>query len=145
MGKRYTSRGRTITQADVTAYCMLSGNWSGIYTDQTAAAKSKYGRCIVPPLAVVMMAGGIIAPYDVAGKAFYGIDVMDIIRPLFTGDTIHVEYEVIDRLEKKDNGVITTAWEIKNQHRDTVAIVHSKLAVFKRRTYEALIRKINGK
>lgn len=123
-GDRWVSRGRTITEADIVMFAAFSGDWYQLHTDREWAARTQFGRRIAHGLLVLSVASGL---WDLSGGtviAFYGMDHARFIKPVFIGDTIHVELEVLDKREKgPDRGLVEIKQEIKNQHDQVVAAV----------------------
>jgi acyl dehydratase len=69
--------------------------------------------------------------------AFYGMDRVRFVKPVFIGDTIHLEGEVVKLDEKDDKrGVLTIHQEIKNQKDEVVAVLDKRLLI-KRKAYDA--------
>ena len=52
--------------------------------------------------------------------AFYGIDELRFIKPVFIGDTIRATLMVGEMREKKKLGLVTVKNEVINQNRETV-------------------------
>ena len=65
--------------------------------------------------------------------AFYGMDRVRFVKPVFIGDTLHLEGEVT-ALEEKDDarGVVTIHQEIKNSKGETVAVLDKRTLHSKR-------------
>ena len=47
LGTEFLSPGRTVTEADLTMVCMLSGDWNPLHCDAEFAAQSPFGQRIV--------------------------------------------------------------------------------------------------
>src|SRR2546422_5051825 len=59
VGDRSRSQARTITEADVVHFAMLSGDWNPLHTDEEFARASPYGRRIAHGLLGVTVASGL--------------------------------------------------------------------------------------
>jgi len=59
--------------------------------------------------------------------AFYGMDRVRLTKPVFIGDTLHLE-GTVTALEEKDEhrGVVTLHQEIKDQRGETVAVLDKR-------------------
>ncbi len=125
IGDRYSSQGRTVTEADVVAFAGLSGDFNPLHTDEEFGKTTQFGGRIVHGMLVVAMATGMSNWTGV----FEGTTIAlleQVIRyksPIKFGDTIHLELEVIDKKEtsKPDRGVVRFAARIVNQ-RDEVVV-----------------------
>jgi 3-hydroxybutyryl-CoA dehydratase len=62
--------------------------------------------------------------------AFYGIDKLRFVKPVFLGDTITVKKTVLDTLSKSSvMGVVTFDTTVLNQRGETVLVYRDKLAI----------------
>lgn len=104
VGTTFHSRKRTLTEADLVAYCNLTWLTEELFTNadpQDRAAMAIPGR-LVPGGMVYTFAEGLVAPsFQSAGLAFLDAQ-LDMRGPSVVGDTLHVECEVIEsRLTSK--------------------------------------------
>lgn len=132
VGQKVVTRGRTVTEADITMFAALSGDWYGLHVNEELAKKSIFGGRIAHGFLVLSIASGFVTPYDVALIAFYGMDKVRFTAPTKLGDTIHLVTEVIEMQDKGDLGVVANQWHIKNQRDEDVAVLVTKVAVAKR-------------
>ena len=62
--------------------------------------------------------------------AFYGIDKLRFVKPVFIGDTVYVRKKVVEAMAKGGTaGVITFETTVLNQHEEPVLVYKDKLAV----------------
>ena len=128
VGLRWESRSRTITEADVVNFSGLSGDWYPLHTDSEYAAKTIFGQRIAHGMLVLSVSTGLlkIAPGSV--EAFYGMDEVRFLKPVFFGDTIHVDLQALEKTDRpKGGGILTLLCEVKNQKGDTVATAKMKM------------------
>lgn len=135
MSAAFTSRGRTVTEADVVAFSALTGDWHPQHADAAWAAESAFGERIAHGMLVVSFAVGLVAfdPEEVVALR----RIRDVVfkRPVRLGDTIHVEGTEAERKELDDGdaggmALVTWSWRILNQDGELVC----------RATIEALCR-----
>ena len=111
--------GRTVTQADNIWFTLLTMNTHPMHFDEVYAAASEFGRCIVcSPFTVALMVGMSVT--DVSQKAIANLGWRDIklLAPLFAGDTLYAESEVLEKRESASRptaGVVTVRTTGKNQ------------------------------
>ena len=112
VGDVYEHRpGRTITETDNTWFTLLTMNKHPLHFDQEYARHSEFGRCIVAsPFTVALLAGMSVS--DVSQKAIANLGWTDIklTAPVFVGDTVYAESEVLAKRESKsrpNQGVVT--------------------------------------
>lgn len=137
VGDVYEHRpGRTITETDNTWFTLLTMNTHPMHFDQEYASKSEFGRCIVcSPFTVALMVGMSVT--DVSQKAIANLGWTDIklTHPLYAGDTLTCESEVLDKRESKSRpgaGIVTVKTTGFNQD-DTVVCTFSRTMLIARR------------
>ena len=122
IGEKFTTRGRTMTETDMILFCMLTGNWLELHSNIEYAKTTQFGqRLIQGSLSFSIIAG--LVPTGTPGRilAFYGVDRLRFIKPVFIGDTLHAETEIIDLQDKNEtSGVSTHQVTLVNQHGETV-------------------------
>ena len=103
VGDVYEHRpGRTITETDNTWFTLLTMNKHPLHFDQEYARHSEFGRCIVAsPFTVALLAGMSVS--DVSQKAIANLGWTDIklTHPVYPGDTLYAESEVLAKRESK--------------------------------------------
>ncbi len=128
VGDRFETRGRTITEADLLNFAGVSGDFNHLHTDAEAMTDSAYGERIVHgALVFAMMTGLIWQNRDEAARsdvvAFYGVDHLRFVAPVFIDDTIHVELTVAAK-EPRDHptasGTVHYDTAVINQHDETI-------------------------
>lgn len=99
VGDVYEHRpGRTITQTDNIWFTLLTMNTHPMHFDEDYASASEFGKCIVcSPFTVALMVGMSVT--DVSQKAIANLGWSDIkmTHPLFAGDTLTCESEVLEK------------------------------------------------
>ena len=104
-------RGRTIGEADNTWFTLLTMNQHPLHFDAAYAAKSEFGRPVVNScLTLSIVAGMSVADVSQKAIANLGWDAIKLTAPVFVGDTIYAESEVLAKRESKSRptqGVVT--------------------------------------
>ncbi len=120
VGDIYEHRpGRTITETDNTWFTLLTMNQHPLHFDQEYARHSEFGRCIVAsPFTVALLAGMSVS--DVSQKAIANLGWTDIklTHPVYPGDTLYAESEVLAKRESKsrtDAGIVSVRTTGRNQ------------------------------
>ena len=127
-GDTDVTQGRTITEADVTNFAGVSGDFNHLHTDAERMSESMFGERIAHGMLVVSAATGLLwqarSPEErEAVVAFYGIDDLRFRHPTYVGDTVRVETEVLETRRKDEgrgNGTVRTEVEVKSQRDQTV-------------------------
>ena len=112
LGEVYQHRpGRTINEADNTWFTLLTMNNHPLHFDHAYAAKTEFGRPLVNSCLTLAMVTGMSVD-DVSYRAIgnLGWDKVRLSAPVFVGDTIYAESEVIAKRESKSRptqGLVT--------------------------------------
>ena len=131
-----TSRGRTITEADVVTFAGLTGDLVEIHTNEEYAKTTKFGRRVAHGALVFGMSVGLATRTNLLDEtllAFAGVDKLRFVSPVFIGDTIHVVKRVMERKEKgAAQGTVVFETRVLNQ-RDELVLVYLDTLLIKRR------------
>jgi 3-hydroxybutyryl-CoA dehydratase len=142
LGEKAVSPGRTVTETDIVMFAALSGDWSELHTNAEYMKNSVFGQRIAHGLLTLSVATGLAlrtggrAPVDVL--AFLGMDKVRFTNsPVFIGDTIRVELEVIEARtsqSRPDAGILKFKNTVKNQRDEEVATWETAVMVNKKPT-----------
>ncbi len=137
VGDVYEHRpGRTITQTDNIWFTLLTMNTHPLHFDEEYARHSEFGRCLVSsPFTVALLVGMSVT--DVSQKAIANLGWTDIklTHPVFAGDTLYAESEVLGKRESKsrpDAGIVSVRTIGKNQSGDVVCSFDRTILVQRR-------------
>ena len=119
------SLGRTITEMDNVLFCALTLNSQPLHINEDFAAKTQFGRRIVNGIFTLGLAVGMTVPELTAGTIVANLSYEEVVhpRPLYHGDTLYVESEVVSKREsrsKPDRGVVQFRHVGRNQHGEEV-------------------------
>ena len=122
-GAEFTTRGRTITEADLTSFSALTGDWHPQHSDAEWAARSRFSGRVAHGMLVLSYAVGLM-PFDPERVvALRGLESATFKRPVAIGDTIRVRCRVEStRPLDERNALVTLALRVVNQHGRTVAL-----------------------
>ncbi len=123
-GQKVTSFGRTVTEHDVVTFAGLSGDFNQIHTDAEFARSTPYGQRIAHGLLGLAIASGLAVQTGILGAnviAFREVGEWKFVKPVFIGDTIHVEMEVVEAkaLPRLKSGSVTLNVHVNNQSGET--------------------------
>ena len=128
--------GRTVTAADNTWFTLLTMNTHPLHFDEEYGKASEFGRCLVAsPLTVAILVGMSVT--DVSQKAIANLGWREIRlpAPVFPGDTLYAESEVLETRESKSRpeaGLVTVRTSGRNQDRVVVCTFERTILVAKR-------------
>ena len=137
IGDIYEHRpGRTISETDNTWFTLLTMNTHPMHFDKEYAKASEFGKVIVcSPLTVALMVGMSVT--DVSQKAVANLGWTDIrmTHPLFVGDTLTAESEVLEKRESKSRpgaGIVTCRTDGFNQDGKKVCTFNRTILIARR-------------
>ena len=133
-----TSRGRTITEADLVSFAGLTGDYTELHTNEEFAKQTRFGRRIAHGAFVFGVSIGLTTRMNLLDDtiiAFAGVDKLRFVAPVFIGDTIHVTKRVIERQERGEGqGAVIFETRVLNQRDELVLIYHDKMLMKRRIT-----------
>jgi acyl dehydratase len=112
---------RTITEADNVFFSALTHNPAPLHLDAEYMKDTEFGKPIVNSCLTLAFMVGISVGDTTAGTtvANLGWDAVRFPAPLYHGDTIRIETEVLELRDSKsrpDNGIVIFAHRAFNQH-----------------------------
>jgi acyl dehydratase len=128
--------GRTFTITDNLMWLAYTGDCTPLYIDEEYAKHTEYGRVIIHPI-IVLSSIVAMSVKDTSQNsvAFLGAEYQRIYRPLYPGDTLYVEAEVVLKRESKSRpeaGIITWIHRGYNQRGELVAEVKRTNLMYRR-------------
>ena len=103
--------GRTICEADNACFTRLTMNTHPLPLDAAYAARTEFGRRVVNScLTLSMVVGMSVADVSEQAIADLGCKSIELSAPVFTGDTLYAESQVLAKRESRSRptqGVVT--------------------------------------
>ena len=117
---------RTITESDNVLFSAMTMNPQPLHTDFDFASKTEWGKPLVNSLLTLGLMIGISVHDTTLGTTIANLGMTETVfpAPLFHGDTIRVETEVLSVREsrsKPDRGIVEFEHRAYNQHGALVA------------------------
>ncbi len=137
VGDVYEHRpGRTITESDNTWFTLLTMNQHPLHFDKEYAAKSEFGQVLVNSCLTVSIITGMSVS-DVSQKtiANLGWQEIKLTGPVFIGDTLYAESEVLEIRESKsrpNQGIVSIRTTGKKPTGETVIDFRPAMLIPKR-------------
>ena len=137
VGHIYEHRpGRTITDTDNVHFTLLTMNTHPAHFDYEFAKKTEFKKPLVcSPLTVALMVGMSVSDTSQKAVANLGWDKIKMTKPMFPGDTLYAESEVLETREsssRPEQGIVTIKTIGKNQHGDIVCTFERTMLIWKR-------------
>lgn len=123
-GQKILTTARTVTESDIVSFAGLSGDYNQIHTDAEFGKNTPYGQRIAHGLLGLSIASGLAMQTGVLEGtvlAFREINSWKFSRPVFIGDTVHVEMTVLEMkaMRRLGGGIVEINLDVKNQNEDT--------------------------
>ncbi|MBI4785927.1 MAG: MaoC family dehydratase [Chloroflexi bacterium] len=135
--------GRTVTEMDNVLFCALTMNDQPLHINEDFAARTEFGKRIVNGIYTMGLVVGLTISDLSEGTiiANLGYDRVVHPNPVFHGDTIYAESEVLDKRESKsrpDCGIVRLKHTGRKQD-GTVVVELERTTLFLKRTKEGEI------
>jgi acyl dehydratase len=130
------AHGRTITETDNTWFTLLTNNTHDIHFNADYAARTEFGRPLVVSTLTLAIVTGLSVP-DVSQNAVanLGWDAVRLTAPVFAGDTLYAESEVLEVRPSKSRpgqGIVRVRTRGYNQRNETVLTFERTVLVYAR-------------
>ena len=128
--------GRTITEHDNTWFALLTMNQHPLFIDHHYAAQQPLARCPVIDTLIFSLVVGMSVS-DTSGKTIANLGYESVVfeRPLFPGDSLYAESEVLEKREsasKPDRGIVAIETRGFNQNRERIVVLRRRFLAPKR-------------
>jgi len=124
VGQKIVSLSRTVTEGDVVTFAGLSGDYNQIHTDAEFSKNTLYGQRIAHGLLGLSIASGLAMRTGIMeGTVLFFREINDwkFTKPVFLGDTVHVEISVLEKkaMPRLGGGIVVAGLDLRNQRGET--------------------------
>lgn len=135
VGRKFKTVGRTVTEADITNFVNATGMVEVLFTNlEFLRTESDIKGRLAPGALGYCFAEGLLTQSTMQHTGFAFLEMeLKIEKPVFAGDTLHVECEVIEARRSKsrpDRGLVRTRNKVVKQD-GTVALTYTPLRMIK--------------
>lgn len=137
IGTIWETRGRTVTEADIVQFAGTTGDFDPLHVDHEYARQTPFRRPIAHGLLGLTWAAGLASQCPLVHTvAFLGIKDWEFVKPVFAGDTLRVQTEIVElRPEGRRRGRVVWRRQVLNQSG----------VVVQRGTFETLVAAAPGR
>jgi itaconyl-CoA hydratase len=142
VGDVYRSRfGRTVTEMDNVLFTTLTMNTNELHFNADYAERTRWGKVLVNSCFTLALVTGL-SVQDVTEHAAANLEWTDVKlpSPVFYGDTLWAESEILDKRESGSNPAVgIVSWRTRgiNQRREVVIEFRRTVMVYRRDAPEA--------
>lgn len=122
IGNHWRSPRRTIEASDVSEFAALTGDDNPLHLDQEFASRTPFGKPIAHGLLGMSLVAGLGSHSPLMHTAAF-LRILDwrFLKPLYIGDSVHVETLVLDKQPTgRRRGMVTWKRQLVNQHNEVV-------------------------
>lgn len=135
------ANGRTVTEMDNVLFCAMTMNPQPLHLNEEFAARTQFGQRIVNGLYTMGLVVGLTVGELTEGTIVANLSYEKVVHPnpVFHGDTISVETEVLEKRESRSNpdrGLVRFR-HIGRKQDGTVVIEVERTALFLKRPVNA--------
>lgn len=118
-GDKFTTRSRVVTGTDIDIFSALTGATNPLFLNEEFGKKQGFEGRIAPGILILALAVG--AQYSMGLFdhiiAFLGINSLRFLSPVYPGNTIKYNVEVVEKreTERQERGIIVFRWVGENQ------------------------------
>lgn len=128
------SLSKTIFESDNNLFCLLTMNHHPAHINEHYSKNARHGKILVAGTYVFSLVVGLTVP-DISGKAVANLEYSQVIHlaPVFIGDTLTAETEVLKKYETSSGRCIVTVRTVsRNQNGKPVLMFERKIMLKKR-------------
>lgn len=123
LGERYYIPPRTMTDAHFLLFSALNGDNHPIHYDDTFCQDTMFGKRVTHGLLLTSMSplgASTLAPLMWNSMVAFIEQSSRFLKPVFIGDTVAPEMEVVELIPKGKRGIVKVRVIIKNQKKEVV-------------------------
>ena len=109
---------KTVTEADITLYAGLSGDFNPAHVNAVEAEKGMFGRRIAHGMLSAGFISTVLGTQLPGPGTIYMGQELRFVKPVFIGDTVTAVCTVVERIEEKNRIKLETV--VKNQDGENV-------------------------
>lgn len=135
VGDKWVTPRRTVSSAEMISFNnLLWINGPAFVDEEYIEKQTSMKRRFATGVMTIPLAAGLFTQLRLLGDsliAMVGMEVRDMKKPLFAGDTIYVEVEVVGKNEtsKNERGIVKFCYTTKNQHDEIVARITETILI----------------
>lgn len=113
------SFGKTITEADISTFAGLTGDFNPIHINVIEAEQSKFGKRIAHGMLSASFISTVLGMYLPGKGTIYLSQSLRFLEPVFIGDTVMAQVTVTEIIDE-EKGIYKLKTECVNQDRKPV-------------------------
>ena len=124
VGASYTTKSRTVTEADIVNFAGVSGDFNELHMSEEHAQKTPFGKRIAHGMLGLSITTGLVQQLNLYNNtviAFLGLN-WSFKGPILIGDTVHAVQTIKSKRETKnpERGLVVLENKLFNQRGEVV-------------------------
>ncbi|NKB37774.1 MAG: dehydratase [Gammaproteobacteria bacterium] len=123
IGDQLITKGRTVTETDISLSVAISGHSQPIFIDEEFAKTTSFGTRIAPGELTIGLLAGLLTRLGILENQVGLIEITcKFPNAVKANDTVHAETDIIDvsLCSKKDRGIVSFNDRLLNQRQEVV-------------------------
>ncbi|NWG45876.1 MAG: MaoC family dehydratase [Alphaproteobacteria bacterium] len=134
VGDVYEHRpGKTVTEYENHLFTLMTMNHHPLHFDAEYGARTEFGRnLVVSPLTLALLIGMSVSDVSAKAIANLGMDEVRFPAPVFAGDTLYAESEVLEKrpsASRPHQGIVTIRTTGRNQKGEVICTFRRSVLV----------------
>jgi acyl dehydratase len=134
VGAVYRSGGRTVTEADNTFFCMMSGDWNPIHANEAYARETRFrGRVVAGIFGITLILGAMNqwGIFEESAIAMLNIRDWTFKKPILLGTTITVAMHITNKRMTSNgkSGIIERRFDLLDENGELIQSGHSDMMI----------------
>ena len=136
VGDTFVSSGRTVTEADLTLFNMISGDWNPIHADAEFAARTRLGQRVVHGAFGIAVLTGFMHQmgiFETSAVAMMSLNSWEFRAPILIGQTLRLKLTIseVEAGASARVGRLGRHLQLLDQHHDVIQEGHSDMLILK--------------
>lgn len=149
VGQVFESGGRTITEADLTFFSMLSGDWNPLHANAEFAKSTRFGQRVVHGVLGIAVSTGMLHELGIFHDsviAMLGFRNWNFLAPLLVNDTIYLKLTItaLEAGKSGNSGKLGRRFQLINQKGEVAQEGESDVLVLTRAGAAAKKNQVNA-
>lgn len=111
---------KTVTEADITLYAGISGDFNEAHMNAEAASKGMFGQRIAHGMLSAGFISNVLGNYLPGPGTIYMGQTLKFVKPVYIGDTVTATATVKEKIEAKNRLILDTV--VTNQRGEKVIV-----------------------
>ncbi|MGE5398069.1 MAG: MaoC family dehydratase [Chitinophagales bacterium] len=105
---------KTVSESDVYNFAGITGDFSWLHVNEDRSRRGRFGKRIVHGMLLMGMISGVLGTQMPGGGCIYVSQEIKFLKPVFIGDTVKAEVEVVEVIKERNRVKLKTVCTNQN-------------------------------